>query len=56
MDYFNDLLATFLGLDCVRIFAVYGRARKLSEFIQNILICVPKMNGGLTGFEWHEGE
>ncbi len=24
MDYFNDLLATFLSLDRVRIFAVYG--------------------------------
>ncbi len=22
----------------------------------NILICVPKINKGLTGLEWHEGE
>ncbi len=56
MDYFNDVLATFLDLDCVRIFAVYGRVRQLSEFIKNILICVPKMNKGLTGLERHEGE
>ncbi len=37
MDYFNDVLATFLSLDCVRILAVYGRVRDLSEFIKNIL-------------------
>ncbi len=54
MDYFNDLLGTFLSLDHVRILAVYGRIRELSEFIKNILICVPKMNEGLTGFEGHE--
>ncbi len=51
MDYFNDLLATFLSLDRVRILAVYGRVRKLSEFIKNIIICVTKMNKGLTGLE-----
>ncbi len=56
MDYFNDVLAMFLDLDRGSILAVYGRVRELSEFIKNILICVPKMNGGLTGLEWHEGE
>ncbi len=25
-------------------------------FNQNILICVPKINEGLMGLEWHEGE
>ncbi len=44
MDYFNDLLATFLSLDRVYYIAVYGRFRELSECIKNILICVPKMN------------
>jgi len=29
---------------------------QLSDFIKNILICVPKMNEGLTGLEQHEGE
>ncbi len=29
--------------------------RELSVFIKNILICVPKMNEGLTGLERHEG-
>ncbi len=32
------------------------RVRKLSDFIKNILICVLKMNEGLTGLELHEGE
>ncbi len=56
MDYFTDLLATFLSLDRLRILAVYGRVRELSECFKNILICVPKMNEGLTGLERREGE
>ncbi len=32
------------------------RVRKLSDFIRNILICVPKMNKGLMSLEQHEGE
>ncbi len=56
MDYFNDVLATFLDLDLGSMLDVYGRIRDLTEFIKNILICVPKMNGGLTGLERHEGE
>ncbi len=53
---FNNVITTFLDLDHVRILAVYGRVRELSEIIKNILICVPKMNEGLTGLERHEGE
>ncbi len=30
--------------------------KKLSDFIKNILICVMKINEGLTGLEQHEGE
>ncbi len=56
MDYFNDVLATFLSLDRVRILAVYGRNRELSDFINNIWIGVPKMNEALTGLEQHKGE
>ncbi len=56
MDYFKNLLATFLSLDRVRILAVYGRVRELSECIKKILIYVPKMNEDLTGLEQHEGE
>ncbi len=50
MDYFTDLLATFLDLDRVRSLAVYGRVRELSDSIKNILICVLKMNGGFFTF------
>ncbi len=31
MDYFTDLLATFLDVDRVNSIAVYGRVRQLSE-------------------------
>ncbi len=51
MDYFTDLRATFLDLDRVRTLAVYGRVRELTGCNKNILICVPKMNGGLMGLE-----
>ncbi len=47
MDYFTDLLATFLDVDPVNHIAIYGRARELSDSIKNILICVPKMNKAL---------
>ncbi len=56
MDYFVDHLGTFLDLDRVRTLAVYGRVRELTESNKNILICAPKMNEGLTGLEWHQGE
>ncbi len=56
MDYFSDVLATLLDLDHGSLLADYGRVRDLSVFIKNILICVPKMNEGLTGLERHEGE
>ncbi len=36
MDYFKDLLATFLDLDHGRNLIVYGKVRQLSEFIKNI--------------------
>ncbi len=55
MDYFTDVLATFLCVDR-GIVAVYGRVRELLDSIKNILICVPKMDDGLTGLERHEGE
>ncbi len=52
MDYFNDVLTTFLGLEHVSCIAV----RKLSNFTKNIFICVPKMNEGIKGFVQHESE
>ncbi len=55
MDYFNDVLTTFLGLEHGGYIAVYAGSES-SDLIKNILICVPKMNEGLTGLERHEGE
>ncbi len=49
MDYFNDVLATFLGLVRVSCIAVYMQGQKDLDFIKNILICLPKMNEGITG-------
>ncbi len=56
MDYFTNVLATFLDLDRGINLTVYGRVRELPDFINNILIWVPKLNRGLTGLERHEGE
>ncbi len=56
MDYFVDHLGNFLCLDLGSTLAVYGRVKVLTDLIENILICVPKMNEGLTGLERHEGE
>ncbi len=50
MDYFTDVLKMCLDIDHVNYIAVYVRVKELSEFIKNILTCVPKMNEGLTGF------
>ncbi len=52
MDYFNDVLTNFPGLEFGVCVAVLWRVRKLSDFIKNILICVPKVNEGLTGFSF----
>ncbi len=49
-------ISMFLCVDHGNIIAVYGRIRELSDFIRNILICVPKMKEGLAGLERHEGE
>ncbi len=56
MDYFIDVLATFLGLGTLQLRCCLWRVRELSDFIKNILIYVPKMNEGLTGLERYEGE
>ncbi len=52
MNYFNDVFTTSLSLDRVRIRAVCGGVRELSDCIRNIFICVLKMNEGLTGLGW----
>jgi len=51
MDYFYDAFTTFLGLESGSCTGCQWRDRKLSDFIKNIFICVPKMNESLTGLE-----
>ncbi len=41
MDYFMDVLTTFLYFDRGSSIAVYG---ELSDFSKNTFICVPKTN------------
>ncbi len=49
MDYFSDVLITFLGLELVvALLSMQGW--------KALLICVTKMNKVLTGLEWREGE
>ncbi len=55
MDYFNDVLTTFLGLGTFQLCCCLWSLRKLLDFIKNILICVPKMNKFLMDLERHEG-
>ncbi len=55
MDYFNNVITTFLGIDHGSGSCLW-RVRKLLDFIKNILICLLKMNKGLVGLEQHEGE
>ncbi len=50
MDYFDDVFHTFNYL------AVNGTVTSLLAFIQNILICVLKMNDAFTGLERHGGK
>ena len=49
-------LIHFLGQQVITSIEVYGGVIQLSDLIKNILICVPKLNEGLTGLEQHEGE
>ncbi len=42
-DIEHKVCGTFQDLEHVRTLAVYGRVWELSDFIKNILICVPKM-------------
>ncbi len=56
MECFDNIFGTFLDFESFMTLAVYGRVRELSDFIQNILICVPKINKICTGLEWHEDE
>uniref|UniRef100_A0A672QSA4 Cytoplasmic polyadenylation element-binding protein 3-like n=1 Tax=Sinocyclocheilus grahami TaxID=75366 RepID=A0A672QSA4_SINGR len=54
--YFVDHLGTFLDIERGSYLAVYGRVREPSDFIKNILNCVPKMNEGRSSlFPFEDG-
>ncbi len=44
--------------ESTKMYAIHAHKKyfswELSDFIKNALICVPKMNKGLTGLEQHE--
>ncbi len=57
MDYFDDVLISFLGLEHGSCFAVYAVSEwKLSDLIKNVLVCVPNLNEDLTGWKRHKGD
>ncbi len=56
MDYFTNVLFTFLDLGTLQLCCCLWRDLEHSDLIKNILICVSEMNEGLTGLERHEGE
>ncbi len=45
MDYFNNVVITFLELGTFQLHYCLCRVRKLSDFIKNILICVDERRG-----------
>ncbi len=51
MDYFTDVLITFLGLGKFQLHCCLWRVRNLLDFIKNILVCVTKINQGIMGLE-----
>ncbi len=56
MDHFNAVLTTFLGLEHGNSIVVYRGSESVRISSKNILICVQKINEGLSGLERHEGE
>ncbi len=46
MDYFNDVLNTFLGLERVSCVTVYEMSESSRISSKNSLICVQKINEG----------
>jgi len=49
LDYFNNVFTNFLARQVSITIEAYGGVSQFSDLIKNILICVPKMNGCLTG-------
>ncbi len=48
MDCFTDVFTTFLDLGTFQLSCYIWRVWEVSDLIKNILICVPRMNEGLT--------
>ncbi len=55
-NYFDNVLAAFLGLERGRCIAAHAESESSRISLQNFLNCVQKMNESLTGLERHEGE
>ncbi len=56
MNCFKYVFSSFLGFEKGGVIAGDAGLTEPSDFFKNILICVPKVNAGLTGVERHEGE
>jgi len=56
MTWFKYVFSSFLGIVSVNCLAGNAGLTEPSDFIKNILICVPKMNEDPAGMERHEGE
>jgi len=56
MNCFKYIFSSFLGIEKGSVIADNEGLTEPSDFIKNILICVPKMNEGLMGVEWLEVE
>jgi len=56
MNWFKYVFSTLMDLERGNVIAGYAGLTEPSDFNKNILICVPKINEGLTGVEQHEGE
>ncbi len=58
MDYFDDVFDSSLCFWALNVSVVLPsmQGQKALGFHQKIIICVLKMNEGLMGLEWHEGE
>jgi len=56
MNWFKYVFSTFMDLERGNVIAPYVGLTEPSDFNKNILICVLKINAGLTGVEWHERE
>jgi len=55
MNWLKYVFSTLMDLERGNAIAGYAGLTEPSDFNKNILICVPKINVGLTGLKRHEG-